>query len=213
MCLTSLCYGQKLDTIYFNADWEPAVKANSSFYRILKFVEESKKYEVTDFYNSGQIQMTGAFSSLSPEVKDGVFTWYKDGEKDHETVFERGRVKSKRSFKEVSKFETTPPKQFGFNLMEEAPTYPGGMKKFYKYIAKNFVYPKSLLKNRPIGKVIVNFIVEKDGSIGEAYATQTVHPLLDEEAIRVIEQMPKWEPGRQNGKPVRVAYNIPLAMN
>ena len=213
MCLASLCYGQKTDTTYFNADWKPAAKAESTFYRLTKLVEESKKYEVTDYYTSGEVQMTGTFSSLSPETKDGVFTWFKDGKKQNEIVYEQGKVKSKRFFLGTERPASPPPTTFGFNLLEAAPSYPGGMQELYKYIGSNFVYPKALLKIRPSGKIIINFVVEKDGSIVEAYAKQSVHPLLDAEAVRVIEQMPKWKPGQQNGKPVRVAYDIPLSMN
>ena len=213
MCLASFCYGQKTDTTYYDVDSKPVAKAGSSFYRIAKFVKESTKYEVTDYYTSGQVKMTGTFSSLSPEIRDGVFTWYKDGQKLNETIYEQGKVKSKRFLQGESKRVQLPPATFGFNLLEGVPTYPGGMQELYKYIGNNFVYPKSLLKERPRGKIIINFVVEKDGSIAEVYAKQSVHPLLDAEAIKVIEQMPKWKPGQQNGKPVRVAYDIPLSMN
>ncbi|WP_316811667.1 energy transducer TonB [Pedobacter heparinus] len=213
LCFTALCYGQKTDTAYFDAEWKPAAKSGSMFYRVTKLVEESKKYDVTDYYASGVVQMTGTFSSLSPEIKDGVFTWYQAGKKHNETVYEQGKVKSKRFFQGAGRPASPPPSTFGFNLLETAPTYPGGMQELYKYIGSNFVYPRSLLKIKPTGKIIVNFVVEKDGSIAEAYAKQSVHPLLDAEAVRVIESMPKWTPGVQNGKPVRVAYDIPLAMN
>ncbi len=84
--LASLCYGQNMDTVYYDADWKTTIKANASYYRIVKLVEESKKYEVTDFYMSGKIQMTGTFSSMSPEIKDGILMWYKDDKKINEII-------------------------------------------------------------------------------------------------------------------------------
>jgi hypothetical protein len=62
--------------VYYDADWKTTIKANASYYRIVKLVEESKKYEVTDFYMSGKIQMTGTFSSMSPEIKDGILMFH-----------------------------------------------------------------------------------------------------------------------------------------
>lgn len=202
-------HAQQSDTTYFDACWNTSAKAQSSYYRITKTIEKGKKYEVADYYNSGKLQMTGSYISLSPEIKDGIFTWYnKDGEKDSETVFENGKVKNKRYFGTNPDGKPSPE----LISLEKQPEYPGGMKKLYKYIGDNFNYPKNL-KPRPKGKIILSFVIDKDGSIKEVYAHNSLHPLLDAEAIRVIENMPKWEPGIKCNKPVRVIFTIPLAMN
>jgi protein TonB len=211
VCLASLCYGQTMDTVYYDADWKTTIKANASFYRIGKLVEESKKYEVTDFYMSGKIQMTGTFSSMSPEIKDGVFTWYKDDKKINEIIYEQGKARSRTNFLDDGSPDTTV-RVFGSNPGEERPEYPGGINKLYKYIGKSFLYPKSLLKPRLVGKIILSFVVEKDGSIGDVYVKQSFHPVLDAEAIRVVENMKNWKPGRKDGEPVRVVYELPLGM-
>ena len=87
------------------------------------------------------------------------------------------------------------------------------MEKLYQYIGKNFTYPQELLKARPKGKILLVFVVDKNGRISDVEVTQSVHPLLDAEAVRVVENMPRWEPGIQYGKPVRVKYTIPISMN
>jgi TonB family protein len=198
---------QKSDTTYFDANWKPSGKLESFFYRVTKTIEVGKKYNVTEYQKNGKLFMTGSYSTLSPEVKDGVFTWYKDnGDKWSETVFENGKVKSKTNFEPDPNHKNS---ETEFVALEKQPQYPGGFKKLYRYLGDNFHYPKGL-KPRPKGTIVVNFVIDKDGSITEVYVKQGVHPLLDAEAIRMVENMAKWEPGVQHGKAVKVAYNIPI---
>ena len=79
-----------------------------------------------------------------------------------------------------------------------------------KYIMENMKYPEQAMKEGIQGRVAVRFIVEKDGSISDVKPILSVHPLLNKEAVRVVESMPKWTPGKQNGKPVRVRFNVPV---
>ncbi|MBR4369047.1 MAG: TonB family protein [Prevotella sp.] len=97
-----------------------------------------------------------------------------------------------------------------FDVVEEMPQFPGGAAALMQYLSKNIRYPEEAHKNNIQGRVIVNFIVETDGSITEAKVTRSIHPLLDAEALRVINAMPKWNPGMQGGKPVRVKYTVPV---
>lgn len=97
-----------------------------------------------------------------------------------------------------------------FVLVEQMPEFPGGQDSLYKFLGANIVYPTKAKKDEVEGKVYVNFTIEKDGSINEVKIIRGVHPLLDEEAVRVIESFPKWKPGKHEGKTVRVSYNIPL---
>lgn len=95
--------------------------------------------------------------------------------------------------------------------VEEAPSFPGGMANIGKYIGKNLKYPTQARDAGIQGRVIVSFIVEKDGSVTDVKVLQGIGNGCDEEAIRVIKLMPPWTPGKQNGKPVRVQYNLPIA--
>ena len=97
-----------------------------------------------------------------------------------------------------------------FSVVEVMPQYPGGQIAMMKYIMENIKYPEQAMKEGIQGRVTVRFIVEKDGSISNVKPVLSVHPLLDKEAVRVVESMPKWSPGKQNGKPVRVRFNVPV---
>ena len=97
-----------------------------------------------------------------------------------------------------------------FDVVEVMPQYPGGQIAMLKYIMENMKYPKQAMKEGIQGRVAVRFIVEKDGSISDVKPILSVHPLLNKEAVRVVKSMPKWSPGKQNGKPVRVRFVVPV---
>lgn len=97
-----------------------------------------------------------------------------------------------------------------FDVVEVMPQFPGGQIAMMKYIMENIKYPKQAMKEGIQGRVTVRFIVEKDGSISDVKPILSVHPLLNKEAVRVVESMPKWTPGKHNGKPVRVRFNLPV---
>lgn len=97
-----------------------------------------------------------------------------------------------------------------FDVVEVMPQYPGGQIAMLKYFMENMKYPEQAMKKGIQGRVAVRFIVEKDGSISNVSPIHPVHPLLDKEAIRVVKSMPKWSPGKQHGKPVRVQLIVPV---
>ncbi len=91
------------------------------------------------------------------------------------------------------------------------PEFPGGTSALLQFLAKSIKYPAEALQQGKQGKVIVTFVVEKDGSITNAKVTQALYPSLDEESLRVVRSMPKWTPGKmKDGKVVRVQYAVPL---
>lgn len=98
-------------------------------------------------------------------------------------------------------------------LQEKMPTYPGGMGALMQYLASNIKYPVEAEENGIKGRVICTYIVETDGSITDVKVIKSVAPSLDKEAVRVISAMPKWIPGEQAGKPVRVKYTLPVTFN
>ncbi len=97
-----------------------------------------------------------------------------------------------------------------FFVVEQMPEFPGGELALRKFIAHSVKYPTEATKKGIQGKVFVNFVVEKDGSVGAVKIARGVDPLLDQEAIRVVSELPKWEPGKQKGQAVRVSYTIPI---
>ena len=98
-----------------------------------------------------------------------------------------------------------------FDVVEQMPEFPGGMEALVKYMAENMKYPEDAKKQLVEGRVLVQFIVETDGSVSNTEVLMRVFPSLDAEAVRVISGMPKWIPGKQNGKVVRVKYTIPVS--
>ena len=97
-----------------------------------------------------------------------------------------------------------------FQIVEEPASFPGGMGECMKWLGKNIKYPTISQENGVQGRVIIQFVVNKDGSIVDAQVARGVDPYLDKEALRVVGQMPKWKPGKQRGKEVRVKYTLPV---
>ena len=97
-----------------------------------------------------------------------------------------------------------------FYIVEEMPEFPGGELALRKYIANAINYPVIAQENGIQGKVYVTFVVDKDGSISDAHVARGIDPSLDKEALRVVNSLPKWKPGKQRGQPVRVSYTVPI---
>ena len=98
-----------------------------------------------------------------------------------------------------------------FIFVEPMPEFPGGQAALFKFLSENVKYPKEAVKKGIQGRVICQFVVEADGSISNVEVVRSGgHHLLDQEAVRVISIMPKWKPGTQRGKPIRVKYTIPV---
>jgi len=97
-----------------------------------------------------------------------------------------------------------------FKVVEQMPKFPGGDKALYTYLGDNIKYPDVAKKKGIQGTVYVTYVVEKDGAVSHVKILRGVHESLDNEAVRVIKAMPKWEPGKEKGKAVRVQYNLPI---
>ena len=106
-----------------------------------------------------------------------------------------------------------PPKEVEnkvFDVVEEQPSFPGGQGALMQWLSDNIKYPVIAAENGVQGRVIVQFVVSKTGSISDVKVVRGVDPSLDREAVRVVSQMPKWTPGRQNGTTVNVRYTLPV---
>ncbi len=125
-----------------------------------------------------------------------------DVEADDETVVEE-YIPPVEDEEEVAEAEI-------FTVVESMPSFPGGMGALMKYLAENIKYPPLAKESGIQGRVFINFVVEPDGSISNVKVLRGIGGGCDEEAVRVVERMPKWSPGKQRGKPVRVSYNLPV---
>jgi protein TonB len=115
--------------------------------------------------------------------------------------------------KEVIATEPVKPKEEEnkvFDVVEQMPSYPGGMGALMQYLSSNIKYPAIAEENGIQGRVICTFVVERDGSITDVRIAKSVDPSLDKEAMRVVSKMPRWIPGKQNGSAVRVKYTLPV---
>lgn len=116
----------------------------------------------------------------------------------------------------VQSYINTPHEEEGskvFDVVEQMPSFPSGNAKLTEYLKMNIRYPKSAQENGIQGRVIVSFVVEKDGSISHVKVTRSVDPVLDAEAVRIVKRMPKWIPGKRNGKNVAVKYSVPISFH
>ena len=106
--------------------------------------------------------------------------------------------------------KSKPDKNGVYQLVEEMPEFPGGMDAMMKYLSENIKYPEDAIEKNQAGRVFVSFVVGTDGSINEATILRGVCESIDKEALRVVNAMPKWTPGKVKGEPVKVEYNLPI---
>lgn len=151
--------------------------------------------------NSPQIMIDGALSdenalkNLNPETIDEVKV-----DKDKNSI----DISTKARKSETAAHEEE------FVVVEEMPQFPGGNEAMIKFIAENLIYPKTAMDKGEQGRVILSFVIDKRGKVGDVKLIRSVSPELDAEAIRVIQAMPDWIPGKQKGKAVNVRYTIPI---
>jgi TonB family protein len=120
---------------------------------------------------------------------------------------------------EISKQPPPPDQQLNiddqqvFTSVEQNPSFPGGERARIKFLQSNIKYPHDAISNHIDGKIIISFIVEKDGSLSSIKALNSIGSGCEDEAIRVTKLMPKWNPGKQSGNPVRVYFNMPITFS
>lgn len=100
-----------------------------------------------------------------------------------------------------------------FIVVEQMPEFPGGEEALYQFLGSNLSYPDTAKEQNITGKVIVSFVVEKDGRITNAKVIKDIGGGCGAEALRVVNKMPRWKPGKQKGKPVRVQFSLPFVFN
>ena len=104
-------------------------------------------------------------------------------------------------------------KQNVYDAVEQMPEFPGGMPAMMEFLQTNIKYPKDAIKQNVGGRVMVMFVVEPDGSLSNVRVARKVFPSLDAEAVRVVKAMPKWKPGKEKGRAVRVNFTMPVVFS
>jgi periplasmic protein TonB len=173
------------DTTYFNASWSQTSKGNAKYYQVVLL--KNQVYSVTNYYMNGQIQMTGQYSSMIPEIKDGKFIHYfESGGISREEQYAQNKkvdvcviydqnnnVVSKVRYNEdgtITNLEGLPVNENPdddavLTLVEEMPVFPGGEEGLRNYLIQNVVYPFNARKNNVQGRVYIDFVITKDGSV------------------------------------------------
>jgi TonB family protein len=178
------------------------------------------KYKLMNSYDSTGVQLVKDGTGYMEEspykeviekgnyangVRDGVWkgNWIKDVG-HYVEIYKNGEFVSGKNFQPDGKV-------IDYTVKEMLPKFPGGEKAFGQFISSNLKYPNEARMYGISGQVILSFVVQKDGSLTEIKVIKSPHYTLEEEALRVLRRSPKWEPGIQNGVPVRVQYTIPLS--
>ena len=134
------------------------------------------------------------------EIKADISTVNQEGDEDADIVIEEVKVVQQPVVEEKKVYD----------FLEQMPEYPGGVKNLYKYLGDNIKYPRMARDNGIEGTVYIKFVVDDKGAVSQAHVVRSIGAGCDEEALRVVKEMPNWTPGRQNGKPAAVWYTDPV---
>ncbi|TLX72608.1 energy transducer TonB [Labilibacter sediminis] len=210
---------QKTDTLYLESSFEEVNINPAIYYKVLnKIKNEKKKYVLIDYYVQGEIfsRIEYLSKSKSPVTIDN----YKKLEKENKFLkhgqsilyYSNGNEKEVRNFLKgkqigsVVHYDEHPV----FFVVENMPEFPGGNEAMRQFIAQTVKYPEEALKQNIFGRVYVSFIIDYNGEVKDAKIIRGVHEIINNEALRVVNAMPKWRPGYQRGKPVNVSYTVPI---
>lgn len=215
-------------TTFYDGDWNKLSDSARSEYSRVAYLDKIGHWQVADYYKSGQLQMTGAFTDREMKKQQGLFEWfYPSGKLKTRTIYsegmpmgesfeyyENGQVDVYTKYDDSGKIEEMNSyKEDGTDSVIEQPKFPGGISAMYRYLGRRTKYPKSLKKRGISGKVYITFVVHTDGSLQEVRIIDSPHTALSEEAVKVVSAMPRWKPGSRDGKSVRVKYNLPISFS
>ena len=167
---------------------------------------EEAKTEEADKAAEAKAEVAKAEEAKAAEVAKAA----EEAKAEEAKAVEQAKQNAEVKVKNKAQADTTKKKKSWDCIPETMPYFPGGRELLLKYLAVNIKYPASAVKAKKQGRVIVTFIVQKDGSVTHAKIAKSIDPELDAEALRVVRGMPKWIPGTQLGKPVNVKYTLPV---
>lgn len=179
--------------------------------KISKRLEDMPKWNIKDMdYDADGLEIEVTLSSSPKGVdinfnKEFIYLISIATVRGDEDAIDIAEIKEHRVIVEESA-----PKEKPFVSVEQMPQFPGGQVEMNKYISENLQYPKVAKDNGIQGRVVLRFVVDKDGSISDVQVVRSLDPSCDKEAVRVIKSMPKWNPGKQNGREVPVYFTLPV---
>ena len=226
--LTFIVFGQ--DTTYYDYDGNKvnSLKSCHHYEVIDRSNPDTNKVVERVYFKSGQIKSERNYNPYSEKKLHGKRKeWYENGQIRKDIDFENGKLngqllthwdngqlKRKDTYKDGKLIEgkvwNSDGKEAQYYNFEIMPQFPGGINDLVQYLGKNVKYPKKSQRKGIEGRVLVNFIVEKDGSVSNVRVIESVNDAMDAEAVRVVKKMPKWEPGMEDGEKVRISFNLPI---
>ena len=156
-------------------------------------------------YTKGMVQENGEWM-----VKESTLSDEKEDTEENLREWDDAECEVLKAKEVIATESVRPNPKKVFDVVEQMPSFPGGMKAMMDYLARNIRYPADAKKNLLEGRVILQFIVDKKGRLSDVKVVRSVEPSLDAEAVRVVKAMPRWNPGMQNGKAVKVRYTLPV---
>lgn len=204
--------------IYGDSAFDDYLKMRSSGIESLKDVAEEKIFNLNFTVDkSGEVTKMDILSVLSPNEREIINSVFKELPEFIPASVENIPVDSELKFqlllsKDGVKTFSEKPSDVYLNV-DQMPIFPDGLLGMRRFIAVNIRYPSVALERKLQGKVLVNFVIDEEGNVTNIKIFKGVYPSLDAEAVRVVGLMPKWEPGRLQGKPVKVGYTIPIVFN
>lgn len=153
------------------------------------------------WYRNGEVKSIATYEL--GHLQDTLTTFYDNGTLKRLDVYEKGKLTQGKVYDQEGN-------EMDYCPYEEQPEFPGGVNEFARYLQKNITYPKKALRRNITGKVYVKFIVKEDGLMSNTKVIKGAHPLLDEEALRVLKSVPRWKPGYQDCEAVSVWYTVPI---
>ena len=187
---------------------EPIIKAKIEPKKIVEQVRETQKFTAPEIKKDELVNEENQVKDQADlDEKMAVGLKDQEGTKDRTDVAIRNDIAVNTNESEEKKEVANKV----FDVVEQMPSFPGGNDALMKFLQENVKYPVVAQENGVQGRVVVSFVVEKDGSITDVKVVRSVDPSLDKEAARVVKSMPRWIPGKQNGAAVRVKYNVPVS--
>lgn len=238
------------DTVYFDKLWLES-DATQAYYTRVRSIEKDI-FKVVDYYPNWKLQMKGYYKTLTPEVREGQFQYFKEegwlesegkyvdnkktglwkSYKDSNVLWTEqefvegmqqgffksyydGKILRRLDYYEQDSFKkgncyTRAGKDTSHYPFIELPTYDGGENAMYQFISKNLNYPSQAINKAIEGKVVLKFMINKEGAVSNIEVVKSIHKSLDDEAIRVVKKMPKWKPGKMEGELSNIYYTLPV---
>ena len=217
------------DTTYFNSNWKKIENSkNAAYYQFIYFGEDTNNVVEMNYYITGENRSEIHYSNYRKYIYGGKYiVYFKNGVVDKHINYDQGKIKGKL----LTNWENGNPKrietyendkslegkcfdslgvEIPFFDYEEPANYPGGRVELIKYLGNEMVYPKKMIKKGIEGKIFIRFIVDESGSITNAKVLKGGEKLFEEEALRVVRNMPKWNPGKIDGELVRSYFDLPV---